>query len=107
MPGVVKAYELRGTARKALGNLAGALADFNEAIKLAPSAVMPYNYRAGVHYARQNYAAAVRDHMEALEARPAARRHVQPARLGVEHLPGPGRPQRPAAPASAPPAPAN
>jgi tetratricopeptide (TPR) repeat protein len=70
MPGIVKAYELRGTARKSLGNLEGALADFNEAVKLAPSAVMPYNYRAGVHYARQNYAAAVRDHMEALKRDP-------------------------------------
>ncbi|MBA4188357.1 MAG: hypothetical protein C0467_10170 [Planctomycetaceae bacterium] len=70
MPGVVKAYELRGTARKTLGNFDGALADFNEAIRLAPSAVMPYNYRASLHYARQNYGGAVRDHMEALKRDP-------------------------------------
>ncbi|MCE9562496.1 MAG: tetratricopeptide repeat protein [Planctomycetes bacterium] len=70
MPGLVKAYELRGTARKSLGNFEGALADFNEAIKLAPSSVMPYNYRAGLHYARQNYGGAVRDHMEALKRDP-------------------------------------
>ncbi|VTT99114.1 tpr repeat-containing protein : TPR repeat-containing protein OS=Pedosphaera parvula (strain Ellin514) GN=Cflav_PD3636 PE=4 SV=1: TPR_11: TPR_16: TPR_11: TPR_11 [Gemmataceae bacterium] len=70
VPGVVKAYELRGTARKALGDLDGALADFNEAIRLAPSSVMPYNYRAGLHYARRDYAGAVRDHMEALKRDP-------------------------------------
>jgi serine/threonine-protein kinase len=70
LPGLVKAYELRGTARKALGDLDGALADFNEAVRLAPSAVMPYNFRAGVHYARQNYGLAVRDHMEALKRDP-------------------------------------
>jgi serine/threonine-protein kinase len=70
MPGLVKAYELRGTARRSLGNYAGALADFNEAISLAPGAVMPYNYRAGIHYAQENYAAAVRDHMEALKRDP-------------------------------------
>ena len=96
MPELVKAYELRGTARKALGNLAGALADFNEAIKLAPSAVMPYNYRAGVHYARQNYAAAVRDHMEALKRDPRHSGTFNQLGLGLEHLPGPGRAQRPA-----------
>jgi serine/threonine-protein kinase len=70
MPGIVKAYELRGTARKSLGNLEGALADFNEAVKLAPTAVMPYNFRAEIHYLRQNYSAAVRDHMEALKRDP-------------------------------------
>ncbi len=70
MPGIVRAYELRGTARRALGNLDGALADFNEAVKLAPAAVMPYNYRAGVHYARQRYQAAIQDHMEALKKDP-------------------------------------
>ncbi|HEV3437511.1 MAG TPA: tetratricopeptide repeat protein [Gemmata sp.] len=70
IPENVKSYELRGTARKAIGNLDGALADFNEAIKLVPTAVMPYNYRAGVHYARGHYGAAVRDHMEALKRDP-------------------------------------
>jgi tetratricopeptide (TPR) repeat protein len=70
LPENVKSYELRGTARKALGNLVGALEDFNEAIKLVPSAVMPYNYRAGIHYSRGHYAAAVRDHMEALKRDP-------------------------------------
>ncbi len=70
MPGNVKGYEIRGTARKALGDFDGALADFNEAIKLAPSSVTPYNYRAGLHYSRQNYVGAVRDYMEALKRDP-------------------------------------
>jgi tetratricopeptide (TPR) repeat protein len=65
-----KAYEVRGTARRLLGNYSGALDDFNAAIALAPGAVMPYNYRAGIHYAQQNYAAAIRDHMEALKRDP-------------------------------------
>ena len=67
---LAKAYEIRGSAHKALGNLQAALQDFDKVIALAPALVMPYNYRAGVHYARGQYAAAVRDHMEALKRDP-------------------------------------
>src|SRR5262249_50205514 len=70
LPGIVRAYELRGSAWRYLGDLDRALADFDEAVRLAPPAVMPYNSRAGVHYARQDYAAAIRDHMEALKRDP-------------------------------------
>jgi len=69
-PGVVRAYELRGAALRHLGDLDGAAANFDEAVRLAPAAVMPYNHRAGVHYARKDYATAVRDHMEALKRDP-------------------------------------
>ena len=37
----------------------GALSDFDEAVRLAPSAVLPLHYRAGVHMARGDHAAAV------------------------------------------------
>ena len=70
LPTIPRCYDVRGTARRALGNLEGALADFNESVRLAPQSVMPYNYRAGVHYAKGEYTAAIHDHMEALKRDP-------------------------------------
>jgi serine/threonine-protein kinase len=67
---LAKAHEIRGNARRTLGDLDGALADYDEAVKRAPGAALPHALRAGIHYARQQYGLALRDHMEALKRDP-------------------------------------
>jgi len=70
LPGVSKVYEIRGLCRKYLGDRAGALQDYNEAIKLNPSSPLGYNLRAGLHYQDLNFNKAIQDHLEALKKDP-------------------------------------
>jgi tetratricopeptide (TPR) repeat protein len=71
-PDHIATYSNRGSARHALGDLEGALADFDRAIQLTPrrAAALLYHNRAGVRITQQNFPAAMADYHEALEIDP-------------------------------------
>jgi tetratricopeptide (TPR) repeat protein len=64
------AYALRGFAKRSQADLAGALADYNSAINLAPQLPFYYGARAGVHEGQKNYQLAIQDYDQALKLRP-------------------------------------
>jgi tetratricopeptide (TPR) repeat protein len=64
------AYALRATARGKTADLAGALADYTMAIKLAPSSSFYYGGRSGIYAEQKNYQAALADLNKALQIEP-------------------------------------
>jgi tetratricopeptide (TPR) repeat protein len=69
-PGFLRVLEIRGVARKELGDFAGALADFEAVIVTDPNRPTGYMLRGDLYSARGDYAAAVHDHLEALKRAP-------------------------------------
>jgi len=63
------AYNLRGCASREQGNLDAAIADFDEAIKLEPTAQV-YDNRAGIWQDKKDYAKAIADYTQALRSDP-------------------------------------
>jgi tetratricopeptide (TPR) repeat protein len=64
------AYGLRATARSKTADLAGALADYTTAIKLAPYSSVYYGMRSGIYAEQKNYQAALADLNKALQIAP-------------------------------------
>jgi tetratricopeptide (TPR) repeat protein/V8-like Glu-specific endopeptidase len=64
------AYALRATARSKTADLAGALADYTTAIKLAPYSAVYYGGRSGIYAEQKNYQAALADLNKALQINP-------------------------------------
>lgn len=69
-PSLHRVYEVRGLAKRSLGDFPGALEDLNDALRLFPQSLRAYHLRAGLHYLMGNYKAAVRDHVESLKRDP-------------------------------------
>src|SRR5918997_1596939 len=63
-------YMRRGLAREARGNVTGALADFNRALRLKPALAPAYYYRGNLHYKRGDYKAAISDYDRLVELDP-------------------------------------
>src|SRR5687767_15706150 len=61
-PASAEAYLRRGLARQSRGNVSGALADFNRALRLKPTLAPAYYYRGNLLYERGEYKAAVGDY---------------------------------------------
>ncbi|HTU22316.1 MAG TPA: tetratricopeptide repeat protein [Gemmataceae bacterium] len=74
-PHCASAYNKRGAARVALGDLIGAVADFGEALRIHPGLVPAYCNRGGARVALGDLAGAVADFSEALSLNP----HCLPA----------------------------
>jgi tetratricopeptide (TPR) repeat protein/V8-like Glu-specific endopeptidase len=64
------AYALRATARGKTADLAGALADYTIAIKLAPASAFYYGMRSSIYAEQKNYQAALADLNKALQIDP-------------------------------------
>src|SRR5262249_44219533 len=60
----------RGNAKIAKGDYAGALTDFNTAIRIDPQEAVTYNNRGNVRYFREEYEAALADFAEAIRLDP-------------------------------------
>jgi tetratricopeptide (TPR) repeat protein/V8-like Glu-specific endopeptidase len=64
------AYGLRAVARSKTADLAGAIADYTTAIKLAPYSSFYYGMRSGIYAEQKNYPAALADLNRALQIQP-------------------------------------
>ncbi len=64
------AYGLRAVARSKTADLAGAIADYTTAIKLAPYSSFYYGMRSGLYAEQKNYPAALADLNRALQIQP-------------------------------------
>lgn len=64
------AYNNRGVAYKAKGQLDSAFSDFSKAIELNPSFALAYANRAILHSNRKNYDQAISDYTKAIEFKP-------------------------------------
>lgn len=64
------AYGLRATARSKTADLAGAVADYTAAIRLAPYTAFYYGGRSGIYADQRNYPAALADLNRALQIEP-------------------------------------
>jgi tetratricopeptide (TPR) repeat protein len=64
------AHNARGASRYESGDLAGALADFDEALRLQPALAAAYNNRGATRYEFGDLAGALADFEEALRLRP-------------------------------------
>src|SRR6185369_5076179 len=64
------AYSNRGVEWRAKGELARAIADYNEAIKADPQQAAAYNNRGIAHAALSDYDKAVADYDEAIKLKP-------------------------------------
>jgi tetratricopeptide (TPR) repeat protein len=69
-PNLAVAYTNRGIAYAARGHIERAIADFDEAIRLAPDSPFPYYNRANAHYDRKDYRRALGDYDAAIERDP-------------------------------------
>lgn len=69
-PNLAVAYTNRGIAYASAGDYKRALADFNEAVRLAPDSPFPYYNRGNLYYDRQDYARALADYDAAIERGP-------------------------------------
>jgi len=65
-----RAFNNRGNARYAKGDIKGALEDFNWAIRLKPDFANTYNNRANVRKAKADLAGALEDYNEAIRLKP-------------------------------------
>jgi Flp pilus assembly protein TadD len=61
-----RAYIDQGNARADRGDLAGAIADYTQALTLNPQNAMAYNNRGNAHADRGNLAGAIADYTQAL-----------------------------------------
>lgn len=64
------AYNLRGISRAALGNLDGAVNDYNQTIKLNPKWPGGYNNRGNVKMRQRDYVGAIEDFDQAIKLNP-------------------------------------
>ena len=69
-PDYVGAFNSRGLARKAKGDLEGALQDYNEAIRLKPDDADAFNNRGNARHAKGDLEGAMQDYNEALRLKP-------------------------------------
>ncbi len=69
-PNLAVAYTNRGIAYASLGRRGQALADFTEAIRIAPSTPFPYYNRGNAHYDLGNFDEAIADYSAAIERGP-------------------------------------
>ena len=65
-PDYAVAYNNRGIARLAEGDVEGALQDFNEAIRLKPDYATPFNNRGELRRAKGDVEGALQDFNEAI-----------------------------------------
>lgn len=69
-PNLAVAYTNRGIAYASAGDHKRALADFDEAIRLAPDSPFPYYNRGNAYYDRQDFERALADYNAAIERGP-------------------------------------
>jgi tetratricopeptide (TPR) repeat protein len=69
-PNLAIAYINRGIAYASQRQFRRAIADFNEAIRLAPDSPLPYYNRANTHFDRKDYKQAIADFTAAIERDP-------------------------------------
>ncbi len=69
-PGLAWAYIHRGNAYKAKRDLDHAIADYNEALRLDPTAASPYNNRGNAYQVRGDLDRAIADYNEAIRLDP-------------------------------------
>ncbi|MGA2905451.1 MAG: tetratricopeptide repeat protein [Candidatus Korobacteraceae bacterium] len=69
-PDYAAAFNNRGNARRAQGDLEGALQDYSEAIRLRPGFAKAVNNRGEVRYAKGDIEGALRDFNEAVRLKP-------------------------------------
>lgn len=69
-PNLAVAYTNRGIAYASQGDLKRALADFTEAIRLAPDSPFPYYNRGNAYYDLKKYEKALADYTAAIERGP-------------------------------------
>ena len=70
MPYTVLHYFLRGLARHELGDLAGAIADYDQAIALKPNDAVAYNSRGNARRTQGDLAGAIADYDQAIALKP-------------------------------------
>ncbi|HYK36867.1 toll/interleukin-1 receptor domain-containing protein [Alloacidobacterium sp.] len=70
LPNYADAYINRGVARKAKGDLEGALADYDEAIRLKPDDALAYSNRGNARRDKANIEDALADYGEAIRLKP-------------------------------------
>ncbi|MDB9379694.1 tetratricopeptide repeat protein, partial [Nodularia sphaerocarpa] len=66
----VVVYRNRGKARSLLGDNQGAIADFNQAIKIQPQDALVYTARGNAYRKSGNYLDAIQDYSQALQINP-------------------------------------
>jgi WD40 repeat protein/tetratricopeptide (TPR) repeat protein len=79
-----EAFHQRGRARELAGDLAGALQDYDEALRLVPRHAWTHNYRGGIHRRRNDWASALADLTEAVRLGPGEAGHRN--NRGLVHL---------------------
>ena len=69
-PQLAEAYNNRGTLRGRKGDLDGAVADFDETIRLNPRNANAYTNRGNVRYSKGEFDGAISDYIEAIRMNP-------------------------------------
>jgi tetratricopeptide (TPR) repeat protein len=82
-PKSVLGYRLRASAHRAAGNFQSAIADYSEAIRLAPNDGYQYNLRGSTHREKGDLPAAIADYSQAIRLEPAFGDYY--AKRGIAH----------------------